>query len=71
MRGLFFFWLISSIIITLFIFLIVRIEGVTFKDMVYNHRFECLAAVFIIFVGFAAFLFTLYVLFHPLLKTII
>ena len=72
MRGLFFFWLISSIIITLlFIFLIVRIEGVTFKDMVYNHRFECLAAVFIIFVGFAAFLSFLCILFYPLLKTII
>lgn len=69
MRGLFFFWLISSIIITLIAFLIVKIEeGVTFKDMIRKNLVEMVLASF----GYSALgIGFLYLLFYPLLKTII
>lgn len=69
MRGLFFFWLIFSTIITIIAFLIVKIEeGVTFKDMIRKNLVEMVLASF----GYSALgIGFLYILFYPLLKTII
>lgn len=68
MRGLFFFWLIFSTIITIIVFLIIRIEeGVTFKDMIRKDLVEYLVTVLAIFGYSALGIGFLYLLVYPLL----